>query len=172
MSLWVVAYCTKPIHHLSLDEISEALDVADFAMMAEGQDLDEEVGYAARDALRFEEENAAKSRVLLVHYRHHRHGDTWMRCDIHEQGAFVAECVEEVREREPPEVVRQYASRTLETVAFELKVSDWEGMGLPIAFHLAMWFALPDRGDGIVEVEDEWWDPRTYEQVGASEPPV
>jgi hypothetical protein len=165
MSQWVVAYCTRPVVDLALDEIAGALDVADFATMAEHQGLDEDVGYAAEDSLRFEALTAARERALLVHYRHHAVGDTWMRCDFHAERAFLADTIASVLDADPPPRARALVPTIVQTVAFDLKGPDMEGMGLPIAFHLAMWLARPERGDGLVEVEGEWWDPRTHERL-------
>ena len=164
MSLWVVAYCTKPLAAFE-DAVESALDVADFASMAEWQSLDEDVGYAAEDSLRYERFAEAGRRVVLVRYKHHEKGDTFVRCDHHADPAFVKEDVEGRLEEDPPARVRDVLSRAVETVAFDLKTSDWDGMGLPIAFYTAMELAKPTLGDGLVLVEDEWWDPKTFERV-------
>jgi hypothetical protein len=165
MSLWVVAYCTKPLGEAFADELESALDAADFASMAEWVGLEEEDGYEAEESLRYERREAMGRRFWLVHYRHHVKGDRSMRCDHHVDPDFVKSDVASQLEQEPPAAVRKRLPSTVETVAFDLKTSDWEGMGMPIAHYIAMHLAGPKLGDGLVQMEEEWWDPRTHKQV-------
>lgn len=53
--------------------------------------------------------------------------------------------------------IREILSRTVETVAFELKTSDAAVMGWPIAWQMAMWLAA--QGEGLVDADGEWWKP-------------
>ena len=87
-----------------------------------------------------------------------------MRCDRFE-GAFVHDAIARLLDKRLPDRVREVLPRVVEIIAFELKVPDWSGMGLPIAFELAMTLADPDQGDGLAAVEDEWWDPRTHDEL-------
>src|SRR5215813_8377890 len=77
MSIWFRAFCTRPLTHITCEELWEALDDADFALMAERQELDEEAGYAAESSLTFEEEEVERNEeewVVLLHYKHHEDG--------------------------------------------------------------------------------------------------
>jgi hypothetical protein len=166
MSLWVVAYCTRPLGRaFEPDQLDDALGDADFWTMAENQDLDESAGEAASDSLRFESVHEPARRVVLMHYRHHEEGDTFIRCEHHVDPAFVREDVESQLRQDPPSRVRELLPRIVETVAFDLKTNDWSGMGLPLAYHLAMRLAASTCGDGFVEVEGAWWDPKGYRRI-------
>jgi hypothetical protein len=165
MSLWLRAFCTKSLADVTFEQLSSALRASDFAMMAENHDLEDEVGYAAEKSLRFEQlERTARQWAVLVHYE--LDGKPWwMRFDLWTDAEMVRGEVAEMLENEVPERARELLPRVVETGAFDLKLSDVEGMGLPIAYELAMWLAAPERGDGLVEYEDAWWDPSTWQQL-------
>ena len=59
--------------------------------------------------------------------------------------------------------VRALLPAVQETLAFCLKQSHIEGMGWPIAFHMAMWLAK--TGQGLVDADGVWWDPVTYTEI-------
>jgi hypothetical protein len=73
--------------------------------------------------------------------------------------------VAEMLEDDVPPKVRDLLPRAMASEGFDLKLSDAEGMGLPIAYQLGMWLAAPERGDGLVEYEGKWWDPATYDEL-------
>jgi hypothetical protein len=166
MSLWLRTFLTKPLD-VTLDQLSHALDDADFYMMAEWQELDDELGPLARKSLRFEhvKHRDKKRWIVLVHYRHHELGDRFMHFELWRDPKKVKEEVSETLENDPPAKAKKLLPQVVETAAFELKVSDAEGMGWPIAYHLAMWLAQPERGNGLVEYEDDWWDAKTYKKL-------
>jgi hypothetical protein len=169
MSLWDVAYCTKPIGQaFEPDRLNDAMGDADFSMMAETHDLDDEAGEAAGDSLRFEAVDKPDRHIVLMHYRHHEKGDMHIHCERHVDPGFVREDVASRLEESLPKRVRASLLHAIETVAFDLKQSDWDGMGLPLAYQVAMRLAGPKCGDGVVGVEREWWDPKTYRQLEAT----
>jgi hypothetical protein len=133
--------------------------------MAELQGLDEDAGDAAADSLRYEAEPDPQRHIIQIHYRHHELGDRSMRCEHHVDPAFVQEEITSQLVEDPPLHVRELLPRVIETVAIELKTSDWSGMGRMIAYYLAMELAKPMRGDGVVAVEGEWWNPQTYKPL-------
>ena len=166
MGQWVVAYCTKPLGDaVTPVELDEALASADFWSMAELQGLDDAAGDAAADTLRYEAVSSAQRRVVRIHYRHHELGDRSMHCEHHVDPEFVREEIASQLDEDPPARVRELLPRVIETVAIELKTSDWSEMGRMIAYYLAMELGKPTRGDGLVEVEGEWWDPKTYREL-------
>jgi hypothetical protein len=163
MGQWVIAYCTKPLGDRFFDLLEHALDAADFGSMAESQGLDEDDGHAAEEP-RYERFPDAPN-VVHVHYQHHELGEQWMRCEYHTDGDFIRDTITSQLDQEPPAPARELLPRIVATVAFELTVDDWSSMGLPIAYYLAMELAKPDHGDGLVEVEGKWWDPKTYDSL-------
>lgn len=169
MSIWVRTFCTRSVRDLTILQLQHALDLADFAMMAEWEDLDEGIGYAAEDSLRFEDvERSATRWTVLVNYAHHTAGEQFLHFDLWSDSAHVRAEVDEIRDamdgREPTQVV-ELLPRVVETAALELKPIDCAGMGWPIAYHLAMWLGHTERGDGLVEYEGTWCDPKTYEEL-------
>jgi hypothetical protein len=168
MAFWIVAWCTTPLGPVSIDEMSEAVDSCDFAMMAEMYDLPVETGYAAWRALRFQAPPGELSTGEIFYLPE---DPGWYMTFERERGEQARGGIAEeyldnwaFEGTEPAPRVREVVSRVVELVSFNLKLRDWEAMGLPIAWYAAMWLA--ERGDGLVEVDQtEWWDPATYQQV-------
>jgi len=160
MSIWIRALCRRPLgDRFAAEPMKQALDRLDFAALAERQSLDDEVGYAAEEALRVEGENDDAS-LLYLYCR--PDDDYFIRVESwqgNEMAGEVTEMIELIEDAEGTNAarVRAHLASVVQSVAFELKASDTSGMGLPIAFYAAMWLA--EQGDGLVEFEDDWYDP-------------
>ena len=161
MSLWIRTLCRRPLgDQFAAGPLKAELDRLDYAMMAENQGLDEEAGYAAEEALRIDSEPGDPS--LLYLYCRSEDPEYFIRVESW-QGETLADELDELREAtEDAEGaaatrVREHLAGVVQSVAFELKASDTERMGVQIAFYAAMWLAK--QGDGLVEFEDEWFDP-------------
>jgi hypothetical protein len=159
MSIWIRALCRRPLgDRFAVQPLKAALDRVDFASMAEGQGLDDDVGDAAEKALRIERDDDPN--LLLIYCRpgekHFIRVESWHGSAAAEEIAELLESVEDA-EGAGAQRVRAHLGSTVQSVAFELKASDLTGMGLPIAFYAAMWLA--EQGDGLVEYEDDWFDP-------------
>ncbi len=98
--------------------------------------------------------------VLLVHYRptddYFIRVDSWRGAEAREE---IEELADELGEGLGFERVRTHLAEVEESVGFDLKQSDLDGMGWPIAFYAAMWLA--EEGDGLVEWDGAWFDPKT-----------
>jgi hypothetical protein len=68
-------------------------------------------------------------------------------------------------EDEVPEMAREVLGRAKSSAAFDMKLTDADTMGFPIAYYLAMWLAEPERGNGVVEYEGKWWDAASYDEL-------
>ena len=80
-----------------------------------------------------------------------------VREEVGELRETLAECDED-----GVEDVRELLDHVVEIVAFELKLSDCEGMGWPVAIAAAACFAA--RGEGLIQADGEgWMEPRGLE---------
>jgi hypothetical protein len=159
MSIWIRALCRRPLgDRFAVPSLKAALGRLDFASMAESNGLDDEVGAAAEEALRVEGDDDPN--LLFLYCRpgeeHFIRIESWQGSAAAEEIAELLESVEDA-EGAGAERVRAHLGSTVQSVAFELKASDLTGMSLPIAFYAAMWLA--HEGDGLVEYEDDWFDP-------------
>jgi hypothetical protein len=167
MSIWVRAICTKSLGELSVADLRQATANLDFFMMAEMQELDDEDGAAAEKALRFEGPAGPLAEAKL-YYRPDNPDGLFIAvsrsCGEDARGE-AEELVERIAQRddEGGGRLRDVLARAVETVAFCLKQSDYDGMGMPIAWHTAMWLAA--KGEGVVEIADDWWDPVAYARI-------
>jgi len=161
MSLWIRTLCRRPLgDQFVAAPLQAELNRLDYATMAENQGLDEEDGYAAEEMLRIDSDEDDPS-LLFLHCRP-EDPEYFIRVESW-QGEKLADEIDELREAtEDAEGaaatrVREHLAGVVQSVAFELKASDAERMGVQIAFYAAMWLAK--QGDGLVEFEDEWFDP-------------
>jgi len=168
MSIWIRAICIRSIGSLADIELRDATRDADFMIWGESYDLDDAQTQAIEDALRFERGKAKTRDVTLMRYRPNE-PDRFVRIERW-TGKTAREELRKLEERiadiaAPAATrVRDVLTQAIETVGFELKVSDAQGMGWPISWQTAMWLA---RGGGLVVTDDpdEWWDPDSYEIV-------
>ena len=61
------------------------------------------------------------------------------------------------------DAVRALLDSATEIVGFELKASDADGMGWPVAISAATWLAT--RGDGLIQAETEGWMAPTPKEI-------
>lgn len=164
MGLWIRAVCTKSVGKLGALELREATEDSDFEMWAEMKGLDESAGTEAEEQLRFE---VAKNDVVLLRYLPTEERaisiERWTGAKAREE---LDELAEEIEDIDTPgaDRVREVLAKAIESVAFECKQSDYDGMGWAIAWQTAMWIAA--RGEGLVQTDvDQWWDPDDYEVI-------
>jgi hypothetical protein len=170
MGIWIRALCTKTLGVLTAEDLLGATADGDFRMMAETQDLEDDVGEAAGDALRFEAApgDFTEARMFYLAADADDAGGRFVQV-TRDRGHDARVTVEGIVPRVPVEdtptshAIRDALEHTVETVSFCLSEADADGMGWPIAWHTAMWLA--GRGDGIVETDGTWWDPETNEQL-------
>jgi hypothetical protein len=167
MSIWIRSLCTKNLEPLEVEDLRHAIDGADFFMMAESQGLEDEVGEAAENALRFEGPSGELAHAKM-YYRPKNPGGSFISVDRRrgvEARGEAQEMLPNVEDRMGPvgKRIRDLLGQTVEIVAFCLKQSDVDGMGWPISWHIAM--SLARKGKGLVESNGEWWDPETYKAI-------
>ncbi len=170
MSIWIRAIVRDSLHDVVPEDLKDALADSDFMMMAENQGLSDEEGAEAERNLRFESEGEAGFAVFLMHYRKDDERSIGIERWVSERFAEEREeLLEELEgdDSQEAERVMELLREATESVAFELKLSDAEGLGWPIAFEAAMWLAK--RGRGLVEAEGEWWDPESWDLVFSSQ---
>ena len=168
MSIWIRAICTKSIGPLREIDLRAALDDADIELWAEACDVDDADVEAACEKLRFEPVKHRTRDQILLHYRaddHYIVVERWTGKQAREEADEMLEMAEDA-DGDGVDRVRDVMSRAVETVAFDLKQSDANGMGWPIALLAAM--ELAKLGGGLVQGDtdgDTWWDPQTGEVV-------
>jgi hypothetical protein len=163
MSIWIHAFCTKRLDGLAAQQLGDVVANADFMTMAERHGLDAEDGSAAQQALRFEGPPGELETAQMYHRPENPDGlfiaVTRFRGnegqDEGEARLARASCQTEDGLRR----IRDVLARSVETISFCLKQHDADGMGWPIAWHLAM--RLAEQGEGLMDADDEWWDPVT-----------
>jgi hypothetical protein len=167
VSIWIRAISTRSVGVLSKLDLRAATRDADFMTWGEDYDVDEDESMRIEDALRFEASEDPD--VVLMHWRPDA-TDRFIRVERW-VGAAAKEELDELVERiadvkgKAADRIRGVLAKATETIAFELKLSDAQGMGWPISWQTAMWLA--ERGAGLVVTDDpdEWWDPKSYEII-------
>src|SRR5215831_14657631 len=167
MSIWIRAVCTKRLDGLTAQELGDVVANADFMTMAEMHGLDADDGSAAQEALRFEGP-PGELETAQMYYRPENPGGLFIAVDRFrgnegedESEARLARAA--CQTEGGLQRVRDVLARSVETISFCLKQSDADGMGWPIAWHLAM--RLAEQGEGLMDAADEWWDPVTYQPL-------
>jgi hypothetical protein len=153
MSVWVRALCTKPLGDLAPGDLRAGIaERLPLLSALYGEDDHE----AALARLRIEGEPP-----LGVWEIAYREGDGFLRVERWKDRAEVEEEVGELMEtledsdEDGVDDVRALCERVVETVGIELKISDCEGIGWPVAIAAAAFFAT--RGEGIVQADGEGW---------------
>lgn len=166
MSVWIRAICTQSLGSLTVEELAQATQSADFRTWAEEQRLSEAAGLAARAALRF---SGAPGPLRTGALRYREGYPIGIERLTGEEAAQALHELLETLEGEvdtAAEAIRAQLYRGIELVAFELMPADAQDMGWPIAWHTAMWLAGQARG--LVEADGTWWDPEAYAVLRAS----
>jgi hypothetical protein len=165
MGFWIRAVCTKSVGKLAEIGLEDILAECDFEAWAEVQGLDESVGTAAEEALRFEYPKHRTQEYGLLRYRA---DDQFIRFDRW-QGKAAREEADEMLEdldEEAPDEVRPVLESCVETIGFELKASDVAGMGFNIALAAAM--VIAEQGEGLVQTDSDggtWFDPGSGDEL-------
>ena len=167
MSIWVRALCTTHLSDLTPEALRSGI-AERIAFLAAY--YGEEGAEATRPLLRIEDvrhdggpsegpPNPPGDAVWLLHYR--GDDDHFLRIERWTEPAAVASEVAELREEleacdeEDVDEVRELLDHVVETVGIELKMSDVEGIGWAVAIAAAAFLA--DRGEGLVQADEEGW---------------
>jgi hypothetical protein len=159
MSIWVRAFCRKSVATATpvamRDGIAMRWRPMIFLLSPEAEEEPGDV--LAR--LRIEDHSGGEG-FRLFHLVYRVGGDRFIRAERWSDEAArqeVEECREDLIDREELEVeaVTALLDDCLEAVGFELKMSDAQGMGMPVAVSAAVWVA--EIGDGIVHAEGYGW---------------
>jgi hypothetical protein len=84
----------------------------------------------------------------------------------HDRGKIIEEVAEFsdlIATDQNKNIINEYLENTIETVAIELKLSDTEGLGWPVAISIAAWIA--EYADGIAYNENDGWFLPTEKEV-------
>jgi len=165
MSIWISAWCTRPLGQLTVNDMLDAAAQFNYATLADLWSLPDDEGAAAGAALRFEDPSGDFGSVQM--YCRPDNPDAFIQIERAQGDAARMAAGERLYGSSTPpgsNWARDILSRTVDLVTFDLKQDDEAGMGGVIAWYLAMWLGV--RGDGAVSYNEEWWDPRTHQQVG------
>jgi hypothetical protein len=156
MSTWVRALCTKPLGGVTPDALRAAVARRLPALAAlYGEDGEAEA------VARLHVEDADPAHPASVWRLGYRGDASFLRVERWSAPARVREEVEELSagladcDEEGVEDVRALLGDVVETVGIELKMSDVEGIGWPVAIAAAACFA--ERGDGLIQADGEGW---------------
>jgi hypothetical protein len=163
MSIWIRAICRRSVEFTTPEElltgITKRLMLLTYLY---GEDDYEET------TSRLRVENASRVETFEVYRIYYRQsGNSFIRVARWSKPSAVAEEVKELVEsledrREPEaEMIRQLLAETIETVGLELKQSDADGMGWPVAIAAAAYLA--DKGKGVVHDGQGWLQPTAKE---------
>lgn len=148
MSIWIRALCTKPLGGLTKDELRAGIARRLPALAA----LYGEEGHEATLAkltISDEWDLAYLGDGTAIG------GERWTAPDaVREE---VEELLEGLADSEEDDVeeVRELLADVVESVGFELKLSDCEGIGWPLGLAAAAFLA--ERGEGIIQADGEGW---------------
>jgi hypothetical protein len=159
MSIWVRAICTKSVAGVS----AEALRAGVAERLPRLSSL-----YGEDDAadtvrrLRVEQaEGAAEGGFEVLLLRYLEEDERFLRVERWADRERVGEEIAELREdlegsdEEEVDTVLACLDAAVETVAIELKMSDTEGIGWPVAIAAAAFLA--ERGAGLIQADNEGW---------------
>jgi hypothetical protein len=161
MPAWVTVYCAQRVAHLSPDDIlaglrgrdEAALAGVDYWSLAEDYEIDPDLVDSALAQLRvvrvgsapldYEVHHATEGRPLVLH--------GWTDAER------VREEIEEALEDEDatPAIIRAQVSRAVEIVGIELGFSNFEDMGVVLAYELARYLA--QKADGVIRSDEDRW---------------
>jgi len=157
MSIWVRAVCTKSLGEVTPEDLRAG--VADrlerLAAFYGEPDPAETLGRLRVERAGHDE----RAEVFLLHYR--PDDDHFLRVERWTEPARVKEETVELMaeledcDEEGVDDVRACLERAVETTALELKISDAEGIGWPIAIATAA--TLAALGEGLIQADAEGW---------------
>jgi hypothetical protein len=162
MAYWISAYCVKSPGRLTAQDLGRLVQGQDLMVVAEDWlGRSEDYGRAVEATVRVEPVDGSEGGFFLYYdpddpgwgIRFDRHAGA----EARDWGLAAIE--EKLDGTEPPRV-REVLGATREHYAFGLKVRDHTGIGRFICWYLAM--DLAGRGDGLVDMNGEWWTPADY----------
>jgi hypothetical protein len=167
MSIWIRALCRKSVASVTpkdlLAGISERLLLLTYLYGEDEEDYEEVMS-------RLQVENATSTAVFDIYRLHYRESRrSFIRVARWSKPEKVASEIEELREsiaecQEPQaEIVRLLLAESIETVGFELKPTDADGMGWPLTIAAAAYLA--DKGAGGIYVDGEGWLEPTQTEI-------
>jgi hypothetical protein len=160
MAEYLTVYCTRSVAAITPDDFLERIGRFDFYTLAEGFGIDDEavvdqalralkVEPASSDGEWFEVHYATEGlRPILVH--------RWTDPErVQTEREEAKEFVEDAKGA-GVKTVLSHLGKVTEVVAFEMKWSALENMGVVIAGNLAEYLA--EVGDGLIrDQNDDWW---------------
>jgi hypothetical protein len=168
MSLWVRAVCQKSIGHVAAEQLAQGIAVRlpRLCSMLSPEILNESERIIECLRIRSPSESG-DFRQFNIHYRQQR--DIPIRvgrwCDPEMVQEEIDELLEFLVDVDNPAVfpVRELLCTAMEIVVFELKMSQLEDMGWPLAIAAAAWLA--EKGEGLVQADGHGWMEPTKDGV-------
>jgi len=163
MSIWVNVFCRKTVKNVTPDELINGI-VKRFELLCYlyGEDEPEKFFPNIKSESR---ENENNFDIFLLNYE--KESSNFIRLERWGDKGKVADELEEFYELisgcQDESVIKEYLDNTIETVGVELKLSDTEGLGWPIAIAAAAW--LSDYADGIAYNSNDGWFLPTEKEV-------
>ena len=158
MSIWVRVFCRKKVSSIKPEELLEGI-AKRFRLLTLLFGEDDEESEALVLQLRLED-HSQDQRVLLL-FGHRRQLDRFVRIEFWSNPGMVQAELGELREaldeRKEPEAasIRERLEDVVESVGFELKPGDIQGVSWPIIIAAAAYLA--EQGDGVIYADDEGW---------------
>ncbi|MFT3775971.1 MAG: hypothetical protein QM820_62295 [Minicystis sp.] len=153
MSVWIRALCTRTVADVTPADLAAGIaERLPLVASLYGEEGAEEV------ARRLRIEGQAPMSAWELFYRGDEASiglERWSKPgEVREEVDELLETLADSDE-DGVEDVRELLGQVVETVAFELKLSDCEGMGWPVAIAAAA--VLAARGEGIIQADGEGW---------------
>jgi hypothetical protein len=158
MSLWVTAFCRKSVAGVQPEEMHAAiaarLEELTLLILPENEEEPDEL----LKRLRVEDDsNRNEFQNFAIYYRKDDRpipACRWEREQARNEGLEWLEKFADGNEPEA-ELIRAVLANVTDSVAIELKLSDIQGMGWPVAIGAAVWLA--EIGEGVVHATDCGW---------------
>ena len=162
MAYWITAYCGKSPGPLTTQGLARLVQGQDLMVVAEDWlGRTEDYGRAVEAAVRVEAVAGTEGGFFL--YYDPDDPDWRIRFDRHagpQARDWGLAAIAEKLDGTEPARVREVLGAAQEHYAFGLKARDHTGIGRFICWYLAM--DLAGRGDGLVDMNGEWWTPSDY----------
>jgi len=159
MRVYVRTFCRNSVASKTTDAmqvgIAERLD----DLLSQLCQNDEPAAEDILGRLRIENESESNS-FEVFHLRYHDDSDhliTIERCEGYSALVQIQEYMAHIRYHTDPGgvIIRDHLSSAVETVSFEMELTDAEGTGLAVAMAAAAWLA--EIGNGIIHAQDLGW---------------
>lgn len=161
MSIWVQVFCRKSVKGIKPDELIKGINKR-LTLLSYLYGEDEPELFSPSIVAKNKENDFE---VFLLSYQENIPNP--IRIERWYDRDKVIEEVEEfsdlIAADQNKNIINEYLENTIETVAIELKLSDTEGLGWPVAISAAAWIA--EYADGIVYNENDRWLLPTEKEV-------